>query len=76
MHHLVGDGRQSGRNFEAKRLGDLEIDDELELCGLQHRQIARLGAFQDAGDVDSILVIGVEHACPIAHQTARLGELA
>ena len=44
LDHLVGDGRQTGRDLEAERFRGFEIDHELEFCGLHHRQIARFGS--------------------------------
>src|ERR1700751_5234889 len=44
--HLVGDGQHARRNGQTKRPGGLEVDDELELGRLLHRQIGRLGTFQ------------------------------
>jgi hypothetical protein len=39
--HLVGDGEYIGRNFEAERLSGFEVEDQLELGGLLHREISR-----------------------------------
>ena len=39
--HLVGECEYIGRNFEAERLGGFEVDDQLELGGLLHREIGR-----------------------------------
>src|SRR5262249_58829700 len=43
----AADGRGSGRDLEAKRLGDLEIDDELEFGGLRHRPFPGLAPFRN-----------------------------
>src|SRR6186713_614515 len=51
FNHLVGPREQLGRDLEAERPGSLEIDDELELDGLHHRQIGRRGALQDTANV-------------------------
>src|SRR5437762_3273429 len=53
LDHLVGAGDQHGRHLEAKRLGGLEIDDELEAGGLLDRQLRRIGALDDLVDVDA-----------------------
>jgi hypothetical protein len=42
--HRVGRGRQRVRNGEAERFGGFEVDEELDLCGLLHMQVAALFA--------------------------------
>jgi hypothetical protein len=44
--YLVGAGEQPSRHANAERLGDLEVDKELELCRLLHRQFTRFGTLQ------------------------------
>ena len=51
--HLVGDGEQRGRHVDAERPGRLQVDDELELGRLQHRQVGRLLALEDAAGIDA-----------------------
>ena len=43
--HLVGYGEYAGWNCKAKRPRSIEIDNELELGRLLHRQIGRFGTF-------------------------------
>jgi hypothetical protein len=45
--HLVGEGEEHGRNFNAELFRSLEIDNQLKLRGLNDRQLGRLGAFTD-----------------------------
>jgi hypothetical protein len=51
--HLVGNREQLVWNLEAKRLGGLEIDGQLELRRLLNGKIGRLGSLQDAIDIRS-----------------------
>jgi hypothetical protein len=48
---LVGAGNERRRHGQAHRGGSLEIDDQLEFGCLLHRQVGRLGPFQNAVDV-------------------------
>jgi hypothetical protein len=49
--HLVGEQLHGVGDREAKDLRCLEVDHELELGGLQDRQVGRLLALEDAIDV-------------------------
>src|ERR1700745_4120449 len=68
--HLVGAGEQHGRHVEPERAGGRQIDDEIELGRLYHRQIGGLLAFQDASGIDTNLAIGFGDAGPVADQAA------
>jgi hypothetical protein len=59
LDHLVGECEQPVWNFEAKRLGGLEVNNELELGRLQDWQVGRPVAFENSANVDSGLAICV-----------------
>jgi len=44
LDHLVGAQQDRCRQLDADRLGGLEIDDQLEFCGLLDRQRCRSGS--------------------------------
>jgi hypothetical protein len=46
-NHLVRLEEERWRDREAQGLRGPEVDDELKLCGLLHREISRLGAIED-----------------------------
>src|SRR4029450_11172231 len=52
LNHLVGAGQQSRRHLDAERLSSPEVDGKLEFGRLLNRQVSRLGAFQDAIDIE------------------------
>src|SRR5215467_388874 len=75
LNDLVCPREQRLRDRKAKRLGGLEVDDELELRRLLHRQISRPGAFEDpihVGGCAAHLVIEVD---AIRHQPTALHEV-
>src|SRR5947209_9113257 len=53
--YLVGAREQRRWNFEADRLGGLQVDDELELAGAQNRQVGGLLAFKNPAGIDADL---------------------
>ena len=77
-HSITSSARASsvGGTVEAERLGGLEVDDQLELGRLLHRQVGRLLALEDTAGVDADLAIEVSDAGPVAHQAAGRDELA
>jgi hypothetical protein len=61
LDHLVGTGDERRRKLEAKCIGSLEIHDEIELRGLQYRQITRFLALEGTSSVNANLSIGVSN---------------
>src|SRR2546425_3184918 len=47
LDHLIRLKEEDRWDGNVERLGRLEIDDQLEFRGLLHRQVARLGAFEN-----------------------------
>src|SRR5262245_24628400 len=65
--YLIGDGQHAWRNGQTKRPGGLEVDDELELGRLLHRQIGRLGTFQYFVHVAGSTTIQVRIVRSVSH---------
>jgi hypothetical protein len=74
--HLVGEREQIVGNLNPKRLGRLEIDDQLELRNLLHREIGGLCALEDLRGVESNLSIYIGKTLPVAQHSARNCKLA
>src|SRR6516162_4795777 len=71
LDDLVGTGEDRRRDRQAKRLGGLEVYDQLEGRRLLNRQIGRLSALQKLSRVNPGLGIDGVHVSTIADQAAR-----
>src|SRR5262245_25072053 len=74
--HLVGQGEQLVRDFEAERLSGLEVNYELKLGRQYDRKLSWLVAPENAASIDAGLMIGICSARSVAHQTTCFGNLA
>jgi hypothetical protein len=52
FNHLVGAAEQRRRHVKAKRPRGNQVDHQLELGRALHRKVGRLGALENAVDVD------------------------
>src|SRR5262245_29059922 len=68
--HLIGNGDHPRRHIDAKRSRRLQVDNELKLGRLQHRQVAGLGTLKDAAGINTDLTKPVGEIAPVAHQPA------
>ena len=75
LDHLVGARKKRNWQFDAERLDGLQIDHQLELVGLLHRQISRLFALEDAIDVGRSAPEQVDMVDAVGRQTAGLGKV-
>src|SRR5262245_65679850 len=71
--HLVGGDEQLVGHAQPQSPCGLVVDDELELRGLQDRQVARLCALENPASADAGLTISVPNVGSIADQSADLG---
>src|SRR5262249_11519410 len=60
------------RYRQSERLGRLQVDDEVELCGDLNGEVAWLRALQDLVDIASGLAVDLAKIDRIAHQAAVL----
>ena len=67
--HLDGAAEQRERHGDAERLSGFEVQEHFNLRALLHKQVARLFAFENAGGVDSGLLVRVCETAAIAEQT-------
>src|SRR5215813_5444109 len=74
--HLVGAGGQRQWDSDAKRLGGLEVNDQLDLHHLLNRQVSRRGTFENPPSIGANQPIGFSKVGCIAHQAARSSEPA
>ena len=71
--HLVGELLKLQRHVEAKRLGRLEVDNDLEFRWMLHRQISGLRAPEQFIGVYSPLPELVSRIEPVGDQSALFG---
>ena len=76
MRITPGSGPASLRYVQAERFRGHEIDDELELRRLHHRQIGRVFTFEDATSIDAYQRVHLFEVRSVAHQAAGLREFA
>src|SRR5262249_27068656 len=62
LDHLVGARDNRGGNLQAECFRGLEVDHQVELSRLQHRQVGRLRAFENPTDIDAGLAPGGDKA--------------
>src|SRR5215831_16215332 len=70
LDHLIRSRQHVRRNRKADLLGGLQIDDELELRRLLHREISRLGAFQNLVHIRGSAAEQVGGVRAIVHESA------
>ena len=75
LNHLIRPREQFRRECQSDLLRRLQVDDELKLRRLLHRQISRFGAFQDLVHVNSRAPIEVIVVRPVGHEAALIDKL-
>jgi hypothetical protein len=72
LNHLVRSRQHIGGNRQADLLGRFQIDNELELCRLLHREISGFGAFENFVDENVGAAMHIEEARRIARKATFL----
>ena len=75
LDHLVGAREQRRWHVEAERFGGLEVDHQLILGGVLHRQISRLLALENAIDVAGREPLLVYQVSPVRDQATAGDEM-
>src|ERR1700741_1366289 len=70
VDQVVRSQQEGGRNREAERPGGLAVEGQLELRGLLDRELAGLGALEDAIDVAGCPLVEVRIARAVAAEPA------
>src|SRR5215472_2554852 len=73
--HLVGAREQRRRNFDAKCLRRIEVNNQLKFGRLQHRQVGGLGALKNFADIDAKLTISICAVVSVTDESACIREL-
>ena len=66
----VGAAQKRGREGYAKRVGGLQINEQLDFGDALHRQIGRLLRLEDSAGIDASLAVRLPEIAAIAHQPA------
>src|SRR5262249_44662421 len=74
LDHLVGAREQLIRHVERERPGGFQVDDQLELGGLGHRQLRWLFTPENPARINAGFPISVRHAA-VAHEAACSDEV-
>src|SRR5215469_1648504 len=75
FNHLVGASEERLGDRNAKGVGGLEVDDQLELRRLLDGKVGRLGALKDLVDITSGATERAAQILAVAHKTASVGQL-
>src|SRR5262249_22111285 len=67
---------QLRRNFDAKCLRRIEVNNQLKFGRLQHRQLGGLGAFKNSAGINAKLTISICAVVSVTDESACIRELA
>ena len=76
LDHLIGANEQSGWHSQAERPSGLEVDNQLDFCGLLNRKIGGPLALENPADVYPEQTIRLREIGSVAHETAGDRKLA